>query len=195
MNKSFNSTRIISISYFDKRRDLQRLPTPRYSPQFFHKTPNDKNSLSKLTKCKLSIPQQLKIMIKRLEVLHAFTSLFFTDKSYLSKGLSYLLIVYNSNKTLLRTKFYLDKLFIAKFIFLINNRIKELLMMMIISDLKLNRFFCDLLQSIRVIAKDREPDNSDKNITKKKRKQNEQTPINKEIDSKWKLTEDKFWQT
>ena len=136
-------------------------------------------------------------MRERLEVIHAFASLFFTDKSYLSKGLSYLLFACKTNRILLRIKFYLDKLFIAKFIFLIDDRINKWLteceqvetveqtslelmdFMMIMSDIKLNKFFCDLLDSIRMIAKDDKTESTDRNGSRKKRKHSSEKALPK----------------
>ena len=84
-----------------------------------------KSSLTKVTKTQVMYPSSIKLMVERVEAIAAFANLFFTEKSYLTKSLQHLLILWKSNKTLLRTKLYLDKLFIAKFLFSINDRINK----------------------------------------------------------------------
>ena len=177
-----------------------------------------KNSLTKLTKTQVMYPSSIELMIERIEAILAFTILFFTERSYLSKGLNYLLTLCKSNRTLLRTKFYLDKTFIAKFIFLIDDRINKWLIecarantvdetslelvdfATIIMDLKLNRFFCDLPDSIKTIAKNdtSTPSNIEQTFIGKKRKQSEgkMTKIipNDNVEDKWKLKDTETWQ-
>ena len=57
-----------------------------------------KNSLMKLSKTQVVYHTSIELMIERLEAIHAFESLFFTDKSYLSKILNYLLFACKTNK-------------------------------------------------------------------------------------------------
>ena len=129
-----------------------------------------KASLTKLTKTQVIYPTSIGLMIERIEAITLFVNLFFTEKSCLTKGLYHLLTLCKSNRTLLRTKLYLDKMFIAKFLFSIDDRINKWLsecgkndtvdktsmelvdFATIISDLKLNRYYCDLPQSIRTVA-------------------------------------------
>ena len=115
---------------------------------------------------------------------------------------------------------YLDKLFIAKFLFSINDRINKLLsecgkndtvdktsmelvdFATIISDLKLNRYYYDLPQSIRTVARN-EDELTDSLIPKdKKRKTSgESTQLSRKItkdesmNSEWRLRADESWQT
>ena len=174
-----------------------------------------KSSLTKLTKTQVMYPSSIELMIERLQAVLAITNLFFTENSYLSKGLNHLLTMCISNKTLLRTKLFLDKLFIAKFIFLVDDRINKWLsecgrvktvdetsielvdFATIIIDIKLNRFFCDLPHSIKVIAKDEEDSTTNENINGKKRKHRDnfsaQIVVNENLDSRWKLTNDETW--
>ena len=73
-----------------------------------------KNSLTKFTKTQVIYPSLIELTIERTKAMSAFTTLYFTDRSFLTHGLKYLLTLCKSNKTLLRTKLYLDKLFISK---------------------------------------------------------------------------------
>ena len=60
----------------------------------------------------------------------------------------------------------------------------------LISDVKLNRFICDLPSSIRTIAKDEDIDETDRSNNKKKRKQPERSQsrivTNEDIEQEWK---------
>ena len=136
-----------------------------------------KSSLTKLTKTQVMYPSSIELMLERVEAITVFANLFFTEKSYLTKSLQHLLILCKSNKTLLRTKLYLDKLFIAKFLFSIDDRINKWLnecsrqkivedtsmelvdFATIISDLKLNRYYCDLPHTIRSVARNDDESN------------------------------------
>ncbi len=84
-----------------------------------------KSSLTKLTKTQVMYPSSIELMVERVEAITAFANLFFTEKSHLTKGLQHLLILCKTNRTLLRIKSYLDKLFIAKFLFSIDDRINK----------------------------------------------------------------------
>jgi len=84
-----------------------------------------KSSLTKLTKTQVLYPGSIELMVERVEAITAFANLFFTEKSHLTKGLQLLLNLCKSNRTLFRTKLYLDKLFIAKFLFSIDDRINK----------------------------------------------------------------------
>ena len=55
-------------------------------------------------------PSSIELMVERVEAITAFATLFFTEKSHLTKGLQHLLILCKTNRTLLRTKLYLDKI-------------------------------------------------------------------------------------
>ena len=151
--------------------------------------------------------------------ISAFANLFFTEKSYLTKSLQHLLILCKSNKTLLRTKLYLDKLFIAKFLFSIDDRINKWLnecsrqkivedtsmelvnFATIISDLKLNRYYCDLPHTIRSVAQNDDESNEVLLPQEKKRKTSGETnKVSKKMikdesmDSQWRLKSNESWQ-
>lgn len=177
-----------------------------------------KASLTKLTKTQVIYPTSIKLMVKRVEAITA--NLFFTEKSYLTKGLNHLLTLCKSNRTWFRTKLYLDKMFIAKFLFSIYDRINEWLsecgkndtvdktsMELVdfatnISNLKLNRYYCDLLQSIRTVA--RNDDKSTESVLPKDKKRKisgESTQLSRKMtkyesmNPEWRLKDGESWQT
>ena len=72
--------------------------------------------------------------------------------------------------------------------------------MMIISDIKLNRFLYDLPDSIRMIAKDDETENTDRSESRKKRKQSSDKALpkivmNNNMEQTWRLKDTESWQT
>ena len=177
-----------------------------------------KGSLTKLTKTQVYYPNSIELMTERIEAILVFTTLFFNKKSYLTQGLDTLLTMCKTNKTLLRTKLYLDKMFIAKFLFTIDDRINKWLQecsrvtlvdetcmelidfAAIMTDIKLNKFYCDLPASIRSIAKEEKLREDSNQGQAKKRKMNEINPTNnfklakdEEIHDEWKLQENESW--
>ena len=84
-----------------------------------------KASLSKLTKTQVIYPTSIELMIEQVEAIIAHAELFFTVKSYLYQGLNQFLILCRNNKSILRTQLHLDKMFIPKFLFSIDNRINK----------------------------------------------------------------------
>ena len=188
--------------------------------RFLTKHEISKNSLSKLTKTQVIYPISIEPMIDRIEAMLVFTTLFFEDKSYLSQGLKMLLTLCKTNKTLLRTKLYLDRMFIAKFLFSIDNRINKWLSKCsrvssvdetcmelvdfgtLITDLKLNRFYCDLPDSIKMIANDQDhpkDNNTTQGIKKCKANDSISKPspkvvTNDDLSNKWKLSDGEAWQ-
>ncbi len=177
-----------------------------------------KTALTKLTKKQVMYPNSIELMLERIDAIQAFANLFFTEKSYLTKGLNFLRTSCKTNRTLLRMKLHLDKMFIAKFLFSIDNRINKWLcecgrvktvedtslelvdFVTMISDLKLNRYFCDLPDTIQTIAKEEENYSEPKSNPLKKRKTsgdnatNQSKVIsNESMDEGWKLQEDESW--
>ena len=179
-----------------------------------------KASLSKLTKTQVMYPGTIELVIERIEALVALTELFFSDRSILTDGLSVLLRMSKMNKTLLRTKLYLDKMFIAKFLFSIDDRINKWLgecakakditetslelidFSTIVSDLKLNRYFCDLPSNIKMIVKDEIEEQGPNPREAKKRKTNSDSSgssVNKVVTNQdqvqdWKFKDGETWQ-
>ena len=159
-------------------------------------------------------------MVERVEAITVFSNLFFTEKSYLTKGLNHLLTLCKANRTLLRTKLYLDKMFIAKFLFSIDDRINKWLskcgknntvdktsmelvdFASIISDLKLNRYFCDLPQSIKMVAKNEDESSDTTSLKDKKRKasgesnqMSKKTMKDETMNPEWRLKDGESWQS
>ena len=142
-------------------------------------------------------------MIDRMKAFHALTKLFFGENSFPEQGLRKLINLCDSNKDVLRTKLYLDDMFIAKFLFLIDDRMYQwlkqccrvssiretnILLMdysQLFYDLQSNRFFCVLPQSITKVISNPVKD-------PKKRKQVE-TITNKSQAPEWKLKQDEKW--
>ena len=166
-----------------------------------------KNSLTKLTKTQAVYPSSVELTIERIETMLAFVTLIFTDKNDLTQGLKHLLTLCKSNKTLLRTKRYLDKLFIPKFLFFIDHRVNKWLsecsrvemventcidFATIVTDIKLNRFYCDLPSSIRLLSNERTVDSRNDQATNKKRKSSLESSsskivTNNTVEIDWKL--------
>ena len=62
-------------------------------------------------------------MLERIKALQAFSVLFFGDISYLGQGLKKLINLSDSNKDVIRSKLFLDEKFIAKFLFMVDDRV------------------------------------------------------------------------
>ena len=178
-----------------------------------------KASLTKLTKTQVMYPNSIELMVERVEAISVLANLFFTEKSYLTKGLNHLLNLCKSNRTLLRTKLYLDKMFIAKFLFSIDDRINKWLsecgrqdtventsmelvdFASIISDLKLNRYYCDLPNSIQVVARrDSESNEPTLHQEKKRKSSDDSDHFSKKVtkdetmNPEWRLKNNESWQ-
>ena len=180
-----------------------------------------KASLSKLTKTQVMYPSTIELTIERIEALVALAELFFTDRSVLTEGLLVLLKMSKINKTLLRTKLYLDKMFIAKFLFSIDDRINKWLgecakakditetslelvdFSTIVSDLKLNRYFCDLPSNIKMIVKDEDGEGSNPKESKKRKTNIDSSNSNPNVSKvvlnqdqveAWKFRDGENWQ-
>ena len=127
--------------------------------------------------------------------------------------------MYKANKTLLRTKLRLDKLFIAKFLFSIDDRINKWLnecsrqkivedtsidlvdFTTIISDLKLKQYYCDLPHTIRSVARNDDKSNEVLLPQEKKRKISgdtnktpKKTMKDESMDPEWRLKSNESWQ-
>ena len=175
----------------------------------------NKASLTKLTKTQVIYPSLIELTLERIEALLAFAELFFTEKSYLAQGLKSFISMCKTNKSILRTKLHLDKMFIPKLLFSIDDRVNKWLVecgralsvdqtslelvdfMTIMSDLKLNRYYCDLPENIKLIVKGRD-DSNEPSHQDKKRKPNDGASMativtNQELNKDWKLRDDESW--
>ena len=66
-------------------------------------------------------------MVDRLKAVQILAGLFFGERSYLENGLKNLVIKCDNHKQMLRVKHHLDKLFIAKFLYAVDESIYFLL--------------------------------------------------------------------
>ena len=82
-----------------------------------------KSSLEKLTKTQVLFPKDIEGMLERIKALQALSVLFFGDISYLGQGLKKLINLCDSNKDVIRSKLFLDEKFIAKFLFMVDDRV------------------------------------------------------------------------
>ena len=143
-------------------------------------------------------PNTIELVLDRIEAVTAFSTLFFISESYLTQGLTILLTKCRTNKTLLKTKLFQDRMFIPKFLFSIDGRIYKWLMDCgkvetidetcmelvdfgtLIIDPKLNRYFCDLPDLIKVKVKKKDQ-NTTTNYNTKKRKSIDTRSVKKKV--------------
>ena len=115
-------------------------------------------SLSKLTKTQVLFPKDVEELTHRIRGLHILASFFFKKTGFMSQGIKQMVNFCLDNRSLLKTKIYLDNEFIAKFMCAIDERVylwlkqcsivksvvdTDLTLMnysSIIQDIKLNRF-------------------------------------------------------
>ena len=119
-------------------------------------------SLDKLTKTQILFPSDIEASIERLRALQALVELFFGTLSFASQGLKKLVHLCTDHKRLLRTKNYLDDMFIPKLHFTVDDRLNQWLdqccradlafdtnleltnFSSIFYDIQLSKFFCSL---------------------------------------------------
>ena len=82
-------------------------------------------SLEKLTKTQVMFPTTIETAVERLQALQVLSAYFFGRRSFISQGLIKLVNSCLDNRQLLRTKLYMDKKFIAKFIYAFDDRIYQ----------------------------------------------------------------------
>ena len=166
-----------------------------------------KSSLDKLTKTQVLFPKDIEGMLERIKALQAFSALFFGDISYLGQGLKKLINLCDSNKDVIRSKLFLDEKFIAKFLFMVDDRVYQWLKQccrvesvsetnlqlmdfaQLFFDIQSNRFFCSLPSNIMKLSS-----NENENKNSKKRKHVEKF-INNAMNSNWKLRNNESWDT
>ena len=123
-------------------------------------------SLEKLTRTQVLYPATIEASIERLRALHALVLLFFGKLSFPEQGLKKLVNLCSDHKRLLRTKQYLDDMFIPRLLFMVDDRLNQWLeqccradsvsdtnlelthFSSIFSDIQLNKFFCNLPSNI-----------------------------------------------
>ena len=80
-------------------------------------------SLNKLTKTQVLFPKDIEELVHRIRGFHALAVFFFTRSSFISQGLKKVVNFCMDNKMLLKTRFFMDDKFIAKFITAIDERV------------------------------------------------------------------------
>ena len=82
-------------------------------------------SLEKLTKTQVMFPTTIETAVERLQALQVLSAYFFGRRSFISQGLIKLVNSCLDNRQLLRTKLFMDRQFIAKLIYAIDDRIYQ----------------------------------------------------------------------
>ena len=175
------------------------------------------NSLEKLTKTQILFPTDVDASIERLRALEALVRLFLGKISIAQQGLKRLVNLCLDNKQLLKTKNYLDEMFIPKLHFSVDDRLNQWLRQCcraedvletntnlvdfpsIFYDIQLNKFHCALPPTIMKLKKSEEESSGvsqDKELhsVKKKKKQVEQER-NLDPVHNWKMRLDERWDT
>ena len=175
-------------------------------------------SLEKLTKTQILFPSDIDSSIERLRALQALVELFFGALSFPSQGLKKLVHLCSDHKRLLRTKNYLDEMFIPKLHFTVDDRLNQWLeqccradltldtnleltnFSSIFYDIQLSKFVCSLPSNISKLHSPRDNqhdhDNSGDRRKKKSRHsgQPEQVRNQNQIQD-WKLRQSEKWDT
>lgn len=80
-------------------------------------------ALEKLTKTQVVFPPDIPQMLERIKALQILAALLFGERSFLDQGLTGLLTKFDANKQMLCVKLYSDKMFIAKVLYSIDERV------------------------------------------------------------------------
>ena len=175
------------------------------------------SSLEKLTKTKILFPVDIESSIERLRALETLVRLFLGRISPAQQGLQRLVNLCTDNNRLLKTKLFLDEMFIAKFHYTIDDRLNQWLSQCcradevsetnlhlvdfasIFFDLQLNKFHCNLPPSITKLQ-NKHPRNSQLSYldteleSKKKKKKQAERVKNTNPVSDWKIRLDETWE-
>ena len=176
-------------------------------------------SLQKLTKSQVLFPVDIEALIERLKALEVLVRLFFGHLSPAQQGLKRFINLCMDNKRLLKTKLYLDDMFIAKLIFAVDDRLNQWLhqccrvefvtetslnlidFSSIISDLQLCQFNYILPPNIAKVKSDQKEDkvnlDKEKDLEReaKKRKVQSSQVKNQKMVQDWKLRQNEQWNT
>ena len=169
-------------------------------------------SLSKLTKTQVLFPTNVEELTHRIRGIHSLAVFFFRKHTFLSLGLKKVVNFCLDNRTLLRTRIYLDIEFIAKFLVAIDDRIYQWLKQCstttvvtetdltlvdfstMISDIQLNRFVYALPPSIaKLVPQEEEGRKTKPNGGKSHDRDKVSVVRNNEMDSNWKLRRQETW--
>ena len=167
-------------------------------------------SLAKLTKTQVLFPTTIEASIERFKAIHALVELCFGQNSFPQQGIRKFINNCIDNKNVLRTKYFLDDMFISKLHFMFDDRLNKWLeqcgraedvmetdlnliqFSTIFSDIHLNRFYCDLPDNISKIVKRKSEDEVTNEEKKKKLKKQAQSNAvelinNNKQEADWKV--------
>ena len=169
-------------------------------------------SLTKLTKTQVVFPLDIEELTHRIRGFYVLSCCFFKKTGFISQGLKKLVNFCMDNKTVLRTRVYMDEKFIAKFICAIDDRIHQWLRQCslsnsvtdtdislvefssLISDVQLNRFQYILPPSVtKIVSSESRNQSLDKNS--KRQKPPPSMIKNQNMNEDWKLRNTENWST
>ena len=161
-------------------------------------------SLTKLTKTQVRFPEDVEELTHRLRGFHKLATFFFKKNGYLSQGLKKLVNFCLDNRTMLRTRIYMDEKFLEKLICAIDERVYHWLKQCstqnsvtetdisliefssLISDVQLNRFNYILPPSVTRVCSIEKEEKKESEKTSKKSKLASMVKNNK-LFEEWKL--------
>ena len=172
-------------------------------------------ALTKLTKTQILFPSDVEELTHRIRGFHLLACFFFKKTAFISQGLKKVSNFCLDNKVLLRTRIFMDKTFIAKFICSIDERVYYWLRQCsmkdsvldtditlvefssLIADIQLNRFNYILPPSVtKVASKSDDIDDSEKETIKLKKSKTAPVMVrNNDMNTDWKLRPSESWGT
>ena len=169
-------------------------------------------SLAKLTKTQVLFPKDVEELTHRVRGLYTLVTFFFNKHGFLSQGMKQVVKLCLDNRTLLKTRIYLDGKFITKFITAIDERIYMWLKQCCITqtvtdtdlalinyssflqDVKLNRFTYILPPSISSLVKEIKHNSSSRSSSSDITKDRPELQRNLHRVEEWKLRNGESWQ-
>ena len=166
-------------------------------------------SLAKLTKTQVLFPSNIETTVERLQAIQVLSTYFFGRRSFISQGLIKLVNSCLDNKQLLRTRLFLDRQFIAKFIYAVDDRIYQWLRQcssaeavtdtdlelvdftILFKDILLSRFDISLPPNISSVKASKD----DEDTSPKKPRAAPVMVRNDNQIREWKLRNDERWET
>ena len=170
-------------------------------------------SLSKLTKTQVLYPTTVEDLTHRMKAFQCLASFFFKRHGYLSQGLLKVVKFCVANRMLIRTRIYIDKAFIAKFMCAIDDRVYQWLKQCsthemvtdtditlvefspLLQDIQLNRFQYVLPPSIAKLNTRDEQSYSDVRRGMRIEGEKIETVQNEKVVTQWKMRPNEVWNT
>ena len=170
-------------------------------------------SLSKLTKTQVLYPSNVEDMTQRILAFQRLAAFFFKKHGFMSQGLKKVANFCLDNRTLLRTRIYLDKGFIAKVMCAIDDRVYQWLKQCsvnemvidtdvtlvdfspLLQDIQLNRFQYTLPPSIAHLVTKEEDDPKPTRSQGGTMREKVEVVRNDTLMSNWKLKHHETWNT